>query len=143
MHARARETRMIAASPRARLGRLEKVDRQLLLLLVSLGADQARAALDGLCAERRELLAPLVAEVTALQPEERYALFAELPAESKPDTRRLNARLRQEPHRIAALLVRELAPRKAAHLSASRAADPAFARTLAAIAAQWLKTAGT
>ena len=141
MLARARETRVIAASPRARLARLAKVDRKLLLLLVSLGTEAARAALDGLCESRRELLAPLVAEVAALPAEERYALFAEIPSESLPDTRRLNARLRQEPPRIGALLVREIAPRKAP-LAACRARDSEFARTLSAIAGRWLASAG-
>lgn len=137
MSSPARETRMIAASPKARLARLGKVDRQLMLLLVSLGSEKAKEALAGLCDERRERLAPLVAEVATLPCEERYALFAELPSEPKPDANRINARLRQEPPRLAALLVRELAPRKAQNLVASSAADPGFARTLALMAARW------
>jgi len=139
---RNRETRMIAASPRARLARLPLTERQLLLLLVSLGPEAARERLACLGTDRREVLAPLAAEVSDMPPEERRALFAELPAphpSMRPNTRLLNARLCRERPRLASMLVRELAPRHApSNLIQAQATDPDFARSLTAMARRWL-----
>ncbi|MBS2028582.1 MAG: hypothetical protein JST54_11820 [Deltaproteobacteria bacterium] len=131
-----KETRVIAAAPRARLARLPEADRQLVMLLVSLGAEQARTLLAGLSDERRELLAPLVAEAMSLPDAERHALFA-VP-ERRTDSSKLNARLRTERPRLANLLVHELAPRRApANLVPAKASSETFGRTLAAIARSW------
>src|SRR6185312_4086996 len=131
---KAKETRVIAAAPRARLARLPEADRQLVMLLVSLGAEQARTLLAGLSEERRELLAPLVAEAMSLPDAERHALFAK-PAEHRTDSHVLNARLRAERPRLANLLVHELAPRRVpANLVPAKASSETFGRTLAAIA---------
>ena len=47
-------TRLMSVSPRRRLARLSAVDRQLLLLLVSLGPEAARDRLAGLAPEPRD-----------------------------------------------------------------------------------------
>lgn len=131
------QTRLIRSSPRARLARLPAADRQLLLLLVALGPEEARERVSMLADDRREELAPLVAEVAQLPDAERHALFSTPTDHRRPSTHALNARLQRERPRLASLLVRELAPRRTPPNLVPAQPEPAFARTLAAIARRW------
>ena len=128
-------TRLMSVSPRRRLARLSAVDRQLLLLLVSLGPEAARDRLAGLAPEPRDELGPLVAEIAALPEEERHALFA-LP-DAAPRARRsgLNARLARERPQVARLLIEALTSDRLVEPAPAR--DAAFGRTLRAMAARW------
>ena len=72
-------TRLLDASAWSLLRRLPRADQQLVLLLVSLGADAARERVAQLAEPRRAELGARVEEVLALDRAERHALFQQRP----------------------------------------------------------------
>jgi hypothetical protein len=95
------QTRLLDASAWAQLRRMPRADQQLILLLVSLGAETARERLTQLAEPRRTALAPRVEEILALDRVERHALFqqrppaAQLPRPLSPMERPRLARLQR------------------------------------------------
>lgn len=72
-------TRLLDASAWTQLRRLPRADQQLILLLVSLGAEAARERLAQLAEPRRTALTSRVEEILALDRTERHALFQQRP----------------------------------------------------------------
>jgi hypothetical protein len=143
---RSNETRMVAVSPKVRLVRLGEVDRRLLMLLLAQGVEAAKSKLSGLTAERRELLAPLVAELAAMPAQERREILAALliAKQTKPVTQVLNQKLLREPPRLRSLLVHAMAPKRQLSVALpSGNVEPRFLIGLQRLARAWMCSSRT
>jgi hypothetical protein len=100
------ETRLIVAAPASRWHRLSSEDQKLVWLLLAEG-DGAGALLSVLAEERREVLAPLVAELAQLARHERRALLA---ASAPPAKAEAGSRVCRERSRLLALMSRRAPP---------------------------------
>ena len=99
-------TRLIAAAPMSRWHRLSSEDQKLTWLLLAEGSD-AGALLSMLAEERRDVLAPLVAELGQLARHERRALLASRAQPERPDA---GSRVCRERPRLLALMSKRPPP---------------------------------